>query len=48
MEYILGSKIKTAIVSMKSEKRPRIDHITAELVQAGEDCTVKTIHDKIV
>lgn len=44
MENILREKVETAIKNLKERKAPGEDNIVAEMIQAGEICSVEMLH----
>jgi hypothetical protein len=44
MEAILREEVKAAIGNVKKSKAQGEDNITAEMMQAGEECSVEMLH----
>lgn len=45
MEDILRGEVETAIDHLKKRKAPGADNITAEMIQAGKECSVDMLHN---
>ena len=44
MESILREEVESAMRSQKKRKAPGVDNIIAEMIQAGEECSVDMLH----